>query len=90
MSLIDLFCNSFKNAPAHILLDIDDTTARVNGSQQLALFNAHWDDYCFKLLRIYDVASSEPVLALPRPRKLAFGLEAAGVLKHTVRRIKGN
>jgi hypothetical protein len=90
LSLIDLFCNSFKIAPAHILLDIDDTTARVHGGQQLTLFNAHCDDYCFQLLHIYYVASSKVVLALPRPGKQAFGFEAAGVHKHTARRIKGN
>ena len=90
LSLIDLFCNSFKIAPAHILLDIDDTADRVHGGQQLALFNAHYDDYCFQPIHIYDAASGKPVLALLRPGKRPSGVEAAGVLKHAIRRIQGN
>ena len=41
LSLIDLFCDSFKQGPARMVLDIDDTADRVHGGQQLALFNAH-------------------------------------------------
>ena len=48
LSMIDLFCASFKRVPARIVLDIDDTDDAVHGGQQLALFNAHYDDYCFQ------------------------------------------
>jgi len=48
LSLIDLFCGSFKIVPARIVLDIDDTADTVHGGQQLALFKAHYDDYCFQ------------------------------------------
>jgi hypothetical protein len=44
LSMIDLFCTSFEAVPARIVLDIDDTDDAVHGGQQLALFNAHYDD----------------------------------------------
>ena len=48
LSMIDLFCDSFERAPQRIVLDIDDTSDAVHGGQQLALFNAHYDEYCFQ------------------------------------------
>ena len=47
LSLIDLFCAGFEAMPERIVLDIDDTSDAVHGGQQLALFNAHYGDYCF-------------------------------------------
>ena len=41
LALIDLFCDSFGTVPGHIVLDIDDTTDRTYGGQQLCLFNTH-------------------------------------------------
>ena len=46
--MIDLFCDSFERVPQRIVLDIDDTPDAVHGGQQLALFNAHYDEYCFQ------------------------------------------
>ena len=47
LTMIDLFCDSFERVPQRIVLDIDDTPDAVHGGQQLALFNAHYDEYCF-------------------------------------------
>jgi len=47
LSMINLFCASFKAVPEPIVLDNDDTDDAVHGGQQLALFNAHIDDHCF-------------------------------------------
>jgi hypothetical protein len=90
LSLIDLFCDSFNAVPARIVLDIDDTADRVHGGQQLALFNAHYDDYCFQPIHIYDAASGKPILSLLRPGKRPSGAEAAAVLRHVICRIRGN
>ena len=48
LTMIDLFCDSFERVPQRIVLDIDDTPDAVHGGQQLALFNAHYDEYCFQ------------------------------------------
>ena len=88
LSLIDLFRASFKTVPERIVLDIDDTSDAVHGGQQLALFNAHYDDYCFQPIHIFEAATGKPVLSLLRPGKRPSGEEAAQVLKHVIRRIR--
>ncbi len=90
LGLIELFCDSFNAVPARIVLDIDDTADRVHGGQQLALFNAHYDDYCFQPIHIFDAASGKPVLSLLRPGKRPSGVEAARILRHVIRRIRYN
>ena len=90
LSLIDLFCDSFNAVPARIVLDIDDTADRVHGGQQLALFSAHYDDYCFQPIHIFDAASGKPILSLLRPGKRPSGAEAAGILRHVIRRVRYN
>jgi hypothetical protein len=88
LKMIDLFCDSFSTVPARIVLDIDDTADAVHGGQQLALFNAHYDEYCFQPLHIFDAATSKPVLSLLRPGKRPSGKEAARVLRHVIGRIR--
>ena len=87
-ALIDLFCESFGRVPERIVLDIDDTDDAVHGGQQLALFNAHYDDYCFQPIHIFEAATGKPVLSLLRPGKRPSGEEAARILKHVIRRIR--
>jgi hypothetical protein len=88
LSMIDVFCASFKTVPERIVLDIDDTDDAVHGGQQLALFNAHYDAYCFQPIHIFEAATGKPVLALLRPGKRPSGKEAAGILKHVIGRIR--
>ena len=90
LCMIDLFCESFERVPQRIVLDIDDTDDAVHGGQQLALFNAHYDDYCFQPLHIFEAATGKPVLSLLRPGKRPSGEEAARILKHVIRRIRYN
>jgi hypothetical protein len=88
LSMIDLFCDSFERVPQRIVLDIDDTPDAVHGGQQLALFNAHYDEYCFQPIHIFEAATGKPVLSLLRPGKRPSGEEAARILKHVIRRIQ--
>ena len=90
LSMIDLFCASFRCVPARIVLDIDDTDDAVHGGQQLALFNAHYDEYCFQPIHIFEAATGKPVLSLLRPGKRPSGEEAARTLRHVIRRIRHN
>ncbi len=90
LSMIDLFCASFTSVPARIVLDIDDTADTVHGGQQLALFNAHYDDYCFQPIHIFEAATGKPVLSLLRPGKRPSGEEAASILRHVIARIRRN
>ena len=90
LSMIDLFCESFDRVPDRIVLDIDDTDDAVHGGQQLALFNAHYDEYCFQPIHIFEAATGKPVLSLLRPGKRPSGEEAARVLRHVISRIRHN
>ncbi len=90
LSMIDLFCDSFTRVPSRIVLDIDDTDDAVHGGQQLALFNAHYDGYCFQPIHIFEAATGKPVLSLLRPGKRPSGAEAARVLRHVIGRIRRN
>ena len=88
LSMIDLFRESSDHVPGRIVLDIDDTGDAVHGGQQLALFNAHYDDYCFQPIHIFEAATAKPVLSLLRPGKRPSGNEAARILKPVIRRIR--
>jgi hypothetical protein len=88
LKMIDLFCDSFRIVPEHIVLDIDDTTGRTHGGQQLSLFNTHAGGYCFQPVHIYDAATQKPVCFLLRPGKRPSGQEAAAILRHVIRRIR--
>jgi hypothetical protein len=88
ISMIDLFCDSFARVPRRLILDIDDTDAAVHGDQQLALFNAHYDGYCFQPIHIFEAATGKPVLSLLRPGKRPSGAEAARIIRHVIGRIR--
>ena len=66
-ALLDLFLNSYEQDPTAILLDIDDTNDTTHGDQQLALFNAHYGDYGYQPLHIYEGQSGKLITTILRP-----------------------
>jgi len=66
-AMVGLYCASFAQVPTRIVLDIDDTFDAVHGGQQLRLFNAHYDDYGFQPIVVFDGAGRF-VTAVLRPR----------------------
>lgn len=86
--MVDLYCASYANPPASVILDIDDTVDVVHGHQQLSLFNAHYDERCFLPIHVYDTATSRPVAVLLRPGKTPSGIEVRAHLRRLVRRIR--
>jgi hypothetical protein len=87
-AMIELFCDSFEQVPARIVLDIDDTEDEVHGGQQFGLFNAHYDSRCFLPIHIYEAGSGKPVAIFLRPGKTPDGVEVARVLRHVIGRIR--
>jgi hypothetical protein len=87
-AMVDLWCSSHRRAPEAITLDIDDTADTVHGHQQLSLFNAHYDEYCFLPIHIYDAATGHCVLTILRPGKTPDGKEVRAHLRRLVRRIR--
>lgn len=87
-AMVDIYCASYARPPAAVTLDIDDTVDVVHGHQQLALFNAHYDERCFQPIHVYDTATSRPVAVLLRAGKTPSGAEIRGHLRRLVRRIR--
>jgi hypothetical protein len=88
-ALVGLYCASFRQVPRRITLDIDDTFDAVHGGQQLRLFNAHYDDYGFQPIVVFD-ADGRFVTALLRPAKRPKGVEIRAFLRRLIRAIRAH
>jgi hypothetical protein len=82
-ALVEQYCGSFRAVPKRIVLDIDDTFDRVHGGQQLRLFNAHYDDYGFQPIVVFD-GEGRFVTALLRPGKRPSGTEVRAFVRRLV------
>src|SRR3982750_1111582 len=88
-AMVDLYCASFRQVPRRIVLDIDDTFDAVHGGQQLRLFNAHYDEYGFQPIVVFD-GEGRPVAAMLRPARRPSGAEARAFLRRLVREIRAH
>jgi hypothetical protein len=86
--LVDAFIESYRTPPVAILLDIDDTEDITHGHQQMALFNAFYDEYCYLPIHIYEGKSGKLVTTVLRPGKRPSGKEVVAILKRVVRKIR--
>ena len=84
-----IFIASFAAVPKRITLDIDDTFDAVHGGQQLRLFNAHYDEYGFQPIVVFDGAGRF-VTAVLRPAKRPGGKEIKAFLRRLLRAIRAN
>jgi hypothetical protein len=88
-AMVDLYCESFQRVPKRIILDIDDTFDAVHGGQQLRLFNAHYDEYGFQPIIVFD-GEGRFVAAVLRPAKRPSGREVRAFLRRLLRAIRSN
>ena len=88
-AMVDLYCESFRQVPKRIVLDIDDTFDAVHGGQQLRLFNAHYDEYGFQPIVVFD-GDGRFVTAVLRPAKRPGGKEIKAFLRRLLRAIRAN
>ena len=88
-AMVDLYCESFKQVPKRITLDIDDTFDPVHGGQQLRLFNAHYDEYGFQPIVVFD-GEGRFITAVLRPAKRPGGKEIRAFLRRLLRAIRAN
>jgi len=86
-AMVALYCESFASVPKRITLDIDDTFDAVHGGQQLALFNAHYDEYGFQPIVVFD-GEGRFVTAVLRPAKRPSGREIKPFLRRLLRAIR--
>lgn len=87
-ALVDQWMASYRAPPKNVTLDIDDTCDVVHGRQQLSLFNAHYDEYCFLPIHVYDTATGRPVAMVLRPGKTPSGTEVRAHIRRLHRRIR--
>ena len=88
-AMVELYCASFAQVPKRITLDIDDTFDAVHGGQQLRLWGAHYDDYGFQPIVVFDGAGRF-VTAVLRPAKRPKGREIAAHLRRLIREIRSH
>jgi hypothetical protein len=88
-AMVALYCASFRQVPRRITLDIDDTFDAVHGGQQLRLFNAHYDEYGFQPIVVFD-AEGRPVAAMLRPARRPTGAQARAFLRRLVTQIRSH
>src|SRR5512134_3435895 len=88
-ALVDVYCGSFRQVPRRIVLDVDDTFDAVHGGQQLRLFNAHYDEYGFQPIVVFD-GDGRFVGALLRPAKRPKGVEIRAFLRRLIRAIRAH
>jgi Transposase DDE domain group 1 len=88
-AMVDLYCESFRQVPKRITLDIDDTFDAVHGGQQLRLFNAHYDEYGFQPIVVFD-GEGRFITALLRPAKRPGGKEIRAFLRRLLRALRAN
>ena len=89
-AMVDLYCGfPFATVPKRITLDIDDTFDAVHGGQQLRLFNAHYDEYGFQPIVVFD-GEGRFITAVLRPAKRPSGKEIKPFLRRLLRAIRAH
>lgn len=86
--MLNIFMDSYRKPPKRIVLDIDDTCDPTHGAQQLTLFNAKDNTYCYRPIHIYEGESGKLVAAILRPGKRPSVAEASAILKRVLRVIR--
>ncbi len=85
---VDQFVASYDTPPQAIVLDIDDTDDETHGAQQMSLFNAYHDEYCYMPLYIFEGQTGKLVSSILRPGKRPNGKEIRSILKRVIKQIR--
>ena len=88
-AMVDHYCQGFRQVPRRIVLDIDDTFDAVHGGQQLRLFNAHYDDYGFQPIVVFD-GEGRIIAALLRPACRPSGRQIVFWLRRLIAALRDN
>jgi hypothetical protein len=87
--LIDLYCDSFRQVPRRIVLDIDDHFDAAHGAQELRVFNAHYDEHGFSPIVVFD-GDGRLVATVLRPAQRPSGREIVMLLRRLISRLRAN
>ena len=84
LALLEGFIESYDQPPKKIILDIDDTDDITHGAQQLSLFNAYHDEYCYLPVHLYEGTTGKRITTILRPGCRMRGAQAAAILKRVL------
>ena len=84
LALLEGFIESYDQPPKKIILDIDDTDDITHGAQQLSLFNAYHDEYCYMPVHLYEGTTGKLITTILRPGCRMRGAQAAAILKRVL------
>jgi len=87
---LDEYISSFDKAPKMVILDADDTNANTYGAQQLTLFNAYYNEYCYMPLLLFDGLTGKLMLPLLRPGRRNKSLGVARIMQRVVEYLHGH
>lgn len=88
VAFVEAFIASYQTPPKEIILDLDDTDDVTHGAQQLCLFNAHIDEYCYMPLHLYEGHSGRLITTILRPGRRISGRAAAAILQRLFERLR--
>ena len=88
-AMVEHYCQSFRQVPRRVVLDIDDTFDAVHGSQQLRLFNAHHDEYGFQPIVVFD-GDGRMIAAALRPASRPSGKQIVRWLHRLITAIRSH
>jgi hypothetical protein len=88
-AMVEHYCQSFRQVPRRIVLDIDDTFDAVHGGQQLRLFNAHHDEYGFQPIVVFD-GGGRMIAAVLRPASRPSGRQIVRWLHRLITAIRSH
>lgn len=81
---VDDYMASFDKAPKKVIIDADDTNVNTYGAQQLTLFNAYYNEYCYMPLLMFDGMTGKLILPLLRPGRRNKSLCVAKIMRRLV------
>ncbi|MFL5252013.1 MAG: IS1380 family transposase [Rhodopila sp.] len=87
--LIDLYCDSVRQVPRRIVLDINDHFDATHGEQELGVFNAHYDEHGFSPIVVFD-GEGRLVATVLRPAQRPSGREIVMLLRRLIGRLRAN
>ena len=88
-AMVEHYCQSLRQVPRRIVLDVDDTFDAVHGGQQLRLFNAHHDEYGFQPIVVFD-GDGRMIAAVLQPASRPSGQQIVRWLHRLITAIRGH
>ncbi|AWB32690.1 IS1380 family transposase [Orrella marina] len=87
-SFVHAFIDSYAQAPALIVLDMDHSEDLTHGQQELAFYNHHYRHHCYMPLFLFEGLSGKLITAILRPGKRPTGRENAAIIARVVRALR--